>query len=29
MFVCIKGATFDSHDVAGEAAENGAVGYRG
>ncbi len=24
MFVCIKGATFDSHDVAGEAAENGA-----
>ena len=21
MFVCIKGATFDSHDVAGEAAE--------
>ena len=25
MFVCIKGATFDSHDVAGEAAKNGAV----
>lgn len=24
MFVCIKGATFDSHDVAGEAAKNGA-----
>ena len=25
MFVCIKGATFDSHDVGGEAAKNGAV----
>ena len=25
MLVCIKGATFDSHDVAGEAAKNGAV----
>ena len=25
MVVCIKGATFDSHDVAGEAAKNGAV----
>ena len=25
MFVCIKGATFESHDVAGEAAKNGAV----
>ncbi len=25
MFVCIKGSTFDSHDVAGEAAKNGAV----
>lgn len=25
MFVCIKGTTFDSHDVAGEAAKNGAV----
>ena len=25
MFVCIKGATFDSHGVAGEAAKNGAV----
>ena len=25
MFVCIKGATFDSHDVASEAAKNGAV----
>ncbi len=25
MFVCIKGAAFDSHDVAGEAAKNGAV----
>ena len=25
MFVCIKGATFDSHDVAGEAGKNGAV----
>ena len=25
MFVCIKGANFDSHDVAGEAAKNGAV----
>ena len=25
MFVCIKGATFDSHDLAGEAAKNGAV----
>lgn len=24
MFVCIKGATFDSHDVAGEAAKSGA-----
>ena len=25
MFICIKGANFDSHDVAGEAAKNGAV----
>jgi len=25
MFVCIQGANFDSHDVAGEAAKNGAV----
>ncbi len=25
MFVCIRGAAFDSHDAAGEAAERGAV----
>ena len=29
MFVCIKGATFDSHDVAGGAAKKRRGGYRG